>query len=266
MQPQVSILVNDRPIKEYAHNGLTFVEAKDGFEYSIRIKNNSPQRISAVCSVDGLNVIDGNKADQNGAAYVIAGFATYTIKGFRTSNDVVNAFKFALKDKSYAAKSDVTGGDTSNCGIIAVSFLAEKVNWPTVWHSDNTFQPKNPGAPWIQPLNPTAYPVWGTLGNNSFRSKGSSCGNAMSLESSLAPTYSSHVDFDAGTEFTDKQVVDKVSTTEFEKGMSLGTVEIFYAFRQTLEAMGVRIDKAPSINLPNAWPGSFCKPPKPPKQ
>ena len=53
----VDILVNDKPIRKFPHDGKLFVEARDGQEYSIRIKNNSHSRILAITSVDGLDVL-----------------------------------------------------------------------------------------------------------------------------------------------------------------------------------------------------------------
>ena len=58
----VDILVNDKPVRKFPFNDKLFVEARKGQEYSIRIKNNSWQRILAVASVDGLDVLTGKLA------------------------------------------------------------------------------------------------------------------------------------------------------------------------------------------------------------
>lgn len=137
---EVEILVNGKPVKKYSHNGQTFVQANVGSSYSIKLRNLSHKRRMFVCSVDGINVVNGKPAGSSQIGYVLNGYATYEVQGFRTSNDNVNLFKFAKKARSYAAKSDETGGDTSNCGVIGVEVYDEKeqpvITFPTtVWHT-----------------------------------------------------------------------------------------------------------------------------------
>jgi hypothetical protein len=240
----VDVLVNDKPIRQFAHNGKVFVESRNGVEYSIKLRNNNHSRILAIVSVDGINVIDGEVATPDGAGYIVDGYSCYTIKGFRTSNDKVNAFKFSQKDRSYAAKNEATGGDTANCGVIGIQLFYEQINWNVTWST--------------APIWGSSPPVWTTTAPNFL------AGQSLSNNNLLRCCHSAEVsNFDMGTEFSQKQVTDKVQTVEFKRGHSAGLVEIYYASRPALESMGVKIDKTASVAFPQAFqPSQFCKPPK----
>ena len=125
MSYEVHILVNGNRCKQYSHNGKLFIEAKKGSEYSIEIKNNSWQRILAVCSVDGLDILNGKKADENGNGYVINGNSSVKIDGFRVSNEKVAKFLFDYKGNSYASSKE--DGSEKNVGVIGVRLFNEKI-------------------------------------------------------------------------------------------------------------------------------------------
>lgn len=120
----VNILVNGSRCKQYHHDGKIFIEAKDGSEYTIEIKNNVWKRILAVCSVDGLDVLTGKKAVENNPGYVISGLNTLKIDGFRVSDDKVAKFIFGAKGDSYAA--DKGDGSERNVGVIGIRLFEEK--------------------------------------------------------------------------------------------------------------------------------------------
>ncbi len=121
----VDILINDKPIRKYPFSNKLFVEARKGQEYSIRIKNNSWGRILAVASVDGLDVLTGKSAVENGNGYVINGYNSLTIDGFRISDEEVAKFVFDYKGASYAASKE--DGSERNVGVIAARIFQEKV-------------------------------------------------------------------------------------------------------------------------------------------
>src|SRR5215210_6093507 len=54
----VHVLVNGRPLQEYFARGRRYVEALEGAEYEISIRNGLPMRVAVALSVDGLNSID----------------------------------------------------------------------------------------------------------------------------------------------------------------------------------------------------------------
>ena len=113
----VDILINDKPVRKFPFNDKLFVEARKGEEYSIRIKNNTWQRILAVF-IDGLDILNGKSAEENGNGYVINGYGSLKADGFRVSNEKVAKFLFDYKGGSYAASKE--DGSERNVGVIGV--------------------------------------------------------------------------------------------------------------------------------------------------
>ena len=281
---KVEVCVAGKPVKLFAHDGKLYVEAREG-EYTIKLKNDSYSRVLAVASVDGLNVISGEIAVADDAeGYIIQGRSAYEIKGWRVSNDKVNAFAFGKKDQSYAAKSEATDGDTSNVGVIGVRFYSEKAKpAPTIVYRDRVIEkevpvpyyPRRPLVPWRPyPYEPywasdsNTYDTTFTCSTSVSKSADISRGVTRSVslnnvqEMGFAPI-ADNVEFDIGTVFTDKEVEDKVTNVEFEQGRLLEFVEIYYASRAQLEAMGVPIKKEAAVNFPTSFQGAgYCKPPR----
>ena len=54
----MEILVDGSPLREYPARGTTYIEARKGKEYAVRLRNHTPERIAIALSVDGLNSID----------------------------------------------------------------------------------------------------------------------------------------------------------------------------------------------------------------
>lgn len=131
MSFDINILVNGNRCKQYLFQNKVFIEAKEGSEYVIEIKNNSWEKILAVVSVDGLNVVDGKTAEENGPGYVMDRYTAQKLYGFQYSQDKVATFKFGAfgaKDVDgnplgYAAsKKD---GSEKNAGVIGVKIWDE---------------------------------------------------------------------------------------------------------------------------------------------
>lgn len=152
MSYDVQILVNGSRCKQYNHNGKLFIEAKHGSEYVIEVKNHSWQRIMAVCSVDGLDILDGKPAREDAGGYVIPPYGADKFSGFRVSNDKVAKFVFSTKGSSYAASKE--DGSERNVGVVGIRLFEEKAkplppppvevhhhHWPKV-------QPWNPYNPY----------------------------------------------------------------------------------------------------------------------
>ncbi len=267
----VEVLVNSRPVKIYSHEGKLFVEARDGTEYSLKIRNKNYYKRLAVCSVDGINVISGNPAGKDDkVGYVINGLQSYEVKGFRTSNDSVNAFKFASKDKSYAAKSPQTGGDTTNCGVIGVRWFTEnissnllgKLNAPIPWTPIPWGTP-TPRNPYKHPQYPDRTDVWYSSSTNEATYANSE--RRLVASASLVvdePVSCSSTSFDMGTEFSEKTLSDSVVETTFDASYMDAEIIIYYASRAVLEALGVPVEKAVKVSFPSAFPSRFCSPPK----
>jgi len=106
--------------------GQTVVEGRRGQRYAIEISNRTLDRIEAVVTVDGLDVMDGERGSFAKRGYVLRPLQTYRIDGFRRSQEAVAAFRFGGVDESYAART----GDDTNVGVVGVAFFAERAVIP----------------------------------------------------------------------------------------------------------------------------------------
>jgi len=120
---EVDVLVDGRPLDEYYSRGRTYVEALQGAEYELRLRNNSPDRVAVALSVDGLNTIDARHTSAwNASKWVIEPYQTITISGWQMSSERARRFYFTNERDSYGAKL----GQTANLGVIAAVFFRER--------------------------------------------------------------------------------------------------------------------------------------------
>ena len=121
------VLVIDRdngmPLRTYYHRGEYWVAGKPGARYAIEIRNTLQERILAVTSVDGINVLTGDTARWDQSGYVLHGEEAYEVTGWRKSQAEVAAFEFAAAPNSYAART----GRSANIGVIGVAVFRERV-------------------------------------------------------------------------------------------------------------------------------------------
>jgi hypothetical protein len=119
----VTILVDGRPLYEYAARGRRYIEAREGAEYEIRIRNPYPFRVAVALSVDGLNSIDARRTSAwNASKWVIAPYGTINVSGWQMSSERARHFYFTTERDSYAAKL----GQTANLGAISAVFFRER--------------------------------------------------------------------------------------------------------------------------------------------
>ena len=105
------------------HDGERYVAGEPGREYEIRLRNQGDNRMLAVTSVDGVNVITGKTAAALGSGYVIDPGCLVDIDGWRKSMEQVAAFYFTALPDSYAART----GRPDNVGVIGVALFRERV-------------------------------------------------------------------------------------------------------------------------------------------
>jgi hypothetical protein len=123
----VQILVDGRPVPQYAAHGTWYVEALKDREYEIRLHNPLPVRVAVALSVDGLNTIDARHTTAAlGRKWVIGPYETITISGWQTSLAHARRFYFTSEERSYAQWL----GKTENLGIISAVFFRERVARP----------------------------------------------------------------------------------------------------------------------------------------
>jgi hypothetical protein len=120
---QLEVLVNGRPVAEYYARGRIYVEALQGAEYELRVRNSSPDRVAVALSVDGLNTIDARHTSAwNASKWVIEPYQTITIGGWQMSSERARRFYFTNERDSYGAKL----GQTANLGVISAVFFKER--------------------------------------------------------------------------------------------------------------------------------------------
>jgi len=120
---QVEVVVNGRPLTEYYARGRTYIEALQGAEYELRLRNSSPDRVAVALSVDGLNTIDARHTSAwNASKWVIEPYQTITISGWQMSSERARHFYFTNERDSYGAKL----GQTANLGVISAVVFRER--------------------------------------------------------------------------------------------------------------------------------------------
>ncbi len=123
----VDVAVLDRDtgavLPAHYHQGEYWVAGSPGARYAIALRNRLGQKILAVTSVDGVNVLDGATAGWDQTGYVLSSLRRYQITGWRKSNSEVAAFTFSTADASYAGRT----GRPGNIGVIGVAVFREKL-------------------------------------------------------------------------------------------------------------------------------------------
>lgn len=287
---ELQLLVNGKPVPTYGHDGRTFVEGREGTNFSLRVKNNTASRIEALVSVDGRSVVDGESAGPTSRGYIIPAYGSYEIPGWRVDTENCAKFIFKKSGESYAVQ---TGSAASDTGVIGLLAWAEKIvppPAPSVVIQQTII--KEPIWTWI-PYYHGTYAASTAAGNAHTSSLGNSvsyttCSNSlssaplrsMSLDSSsvanqsilgaqVQPTsayYSAAApSFDLGAGWGD-QAASKISFTSFERGDQIVEQTLYYATAQALENVGIKLKKEVAVptgesspKYPSAF--KFCKPP-----
>lgn len=282
---ELQLLVNGKPVPTYGHDGRTFVEGREGTNFSLRVKNNTASRIEALVSVDGRSVVDGESAGPASRGYIIPAYGSYEIPGWRVDTENCAKFIFKKSGESYAVK---TGSAASDCGVIGLLAWAEKVvppSPPPIIIKEKTIIKEPAIWPWYAPHPPTwvYYGDQVTCGQTYTSSMGNSvsytgCNNSplrsMSADSSImeasvqpmSVNYSAAApSFDLGAGWGD-QAVSKISFTSFKRGDQLVEQTLYYATAQALEKVGIKLTKevmVPTGESSPKYPSAFkfCKPP-----
>lgn len=271
---EVQILVNGKAVKEYRKDNNTYVQGNIGTHYAIKVKNNGGRRVKAVVFVDGNSVLN-DKNDNTG--YIIDGYDSVTIHGFRTSKETEAEFIFSTKGDSRAQK---VKGDARNCGAIGVKIYEEKERKPIQGYSWEIKKHCRPPyqQPSITPIRPTYVgdPYWtwttfdGSYGDmivaNECSAKEISCSvqnnNVRTAYLASGGGENSAKSFSLGTEMGE-DIRSSVEYVDFETGRLVSEFVIYYASRKDLQKMGINLN--PQTKKVESMPdpfGNFCKRPK----
>jgi len=129
----VQVLVEGRSAPLYFAPGRwdrRYFQALRGRNYALRVRNRTDRRVGVLISVDGLNVVNGERSrlQRNESMYVLDPWETATVRGWRTSLEQVRQFVFVDEERSYAERTGQANGDM---GWIRV--LAFEERRPVAW-------------------------------------------------------------------------------------------------------------------------------------
>jgi hypothetical protein len=118
----VEVLVGGRPLEELYARGRRYVEAVEGAEYELVVRNPLPVRVAVALSVDGLNTIDARHTSSwQASKWVIEPYQTIRLSGWQMSSRHARRFYFTSERDSYAARL----GRKADLGVITAVFYRE---------------------------------------------------------------------------------------------------------------------------------------------
>jgi hypothetical protein len=109
-------------LSPHFYRGEYWVAGSPGARYAIEIRNRMGERLLAVTSVDGVNVVSGATAGWDQTGYVFSPGERYQITGWRKTDAEVAAFTFTESPNSYAERT----GRPANVGVIGVAIFRER--------------------------------------------------------------------------------------------------------------------------------------------
>jgi hypothetical protein len=215
---ELQLLVDGQPARSFPSNGDTWVLGQLGQRYTLRVLNHSPQRVEAVVSVDGRDVIDGQPGNTAKRGYLVPAYGSVDIDGWRISEREAAAFRFSSVPNSYAARM----GNGRDVGVIGVAVFAEYR--PVLRHYQQPYD--RSGAPSSAPPN---VPL-------------SEAPMSKSAESLRADSARDRAGL--GTEYGEA-VVSQVSEVPFQRASSspCAMLSVRYNDRAGLVAMGIDVDR-----------------------
>lgn len=125
-RPLVEVTLEDRTLNReialHQFQGQWYAPGEAGHRYAIRVHNRSGERVLAVVSVDGVNIVTGETAHPSQSGYVLEPWQSTVLTGWRKSMSEVAAFQFAPLPESYAART----GRPNDVGVIGVAVFTEQ--------------------------------------------------------------------------------------------------------------------------------------------
>jgi len=112
---------NGDALRVWRDHGRPVIAGRPGSRYSVRLFNDSGERVLAVVAIDGVNVVSGETASVSQRGYVLGPWQRTEITGWRKSDSEVAAFEFTALADSYAART----GRPLDVGVIGVAVFRE---------------------------------------------------------------------------------------------------------------------------------------------
>lgn len=252
----------------YRHRGEYWVAGQYGAKYSIMVRNRLGERVLAVTTVDGVNVLSGETAAWDQTGYVFSPWQQYAVTGWRKSSSEVAAFEFSVAGNSYAGRT----GRPANVGVIGVALFRERLPEPVAQapaysrrdESRNEFSERLRSAPLASPApaSPSAAGSAG-LADRSEESSAQAERAASSSDRSLAKAAPRPAP-QLGTAHGQRET-SMVSHTSFARLQPQPNeiIRIRYDSRENLVAAGVIREPAAHTPVPNPFPANTSYVPDP---
>ena len=238
---EFEVLVHGSSVKEYYHRGSTYIEGKEGTNFSLRMRNNTGSRVLFVPTVDGLSILNGKHGSFGSRGYIVRAYDSLTIDGWRTSDDNIAEFFFSSPIQSYAKK--IHKGN--NLGVIGCVVCKEKyqpVYFPPAWAGSVG----NGSTTGTQNIN-TTYSMTSASQQMTTAFSAMNCSN-NSASASL------------GTGFGQDKY-SPVTSVDFDKEVAPSEIfNIFYNTRAALQSMGIEFNKPIYISKSNKHTGPSAFP------
>jgi len=260
----VDVEVIDRDSGERLQNwwndDQSYVAGTPGHRYGIRLRNLSGERVLAVVSVDGVNVVSGETAAPDQAGYVLQPWQTTEIDGWRKNLSQVAAFEFTALPDSYASRT----GRPFDVGVIGVAVFRERARWRPFWRGDEEIGRSDRDDGYRHRKDSAASePTPATADSGAGRSKS---GLADRSSSGALAERSMQPGTPLGTGHGDREY-SGARQVDFERASRdpVQIVSLRYDSYRNLVAMGVipRDPRGPRYRDPNPFPAAFV--PDPPR-
>jgi hypothetical protein len=250
----------------YEKDGRRYVVGTPGHEYTLRIRNLTGQRVLAVTSVDGVNVVTGETAAPDQSGYVLEAFGSVDIPGWRKSLERTAAFYFTDLGDTYAART----GRPGNVGVIGMALFREARPHVSVVPRRDRIAAAQSGAAGSNAMPPASEPQPavppvtmrqeaardGALREEPARDAATDQRMAeRSAKTMASPLGTGHGRSEAS--YATRVTFERASTTPAE------LVSIQYDRRETLAALGVIPDTRYARRTPQPFPaGGFVADPR----
>ena len=212
----------NKSLRKYYVEGIDTVGAWGDEPFEIRFKNHTWQKVQVKISLDGTDVLTGERADtaSSGKMWVVNGYGTLDLKAWPETNNGGASFIFTSANNSVAVH---THGDMSSRGIIAAAVYVEGHVEPIRVEHHHHY-----------PVRRRSYYDWDyyTLGGISFNSadatKGGTLGGSTTTSNSfsLSDAGSNSVDaVPASANYfndADSRGIDTVKSKRLESLVSVG--------------------------------------------
>jgi hypothetical protein len=219
-------------LSAYPKDGRRWVVGTPGQEYGIRVCNTTGNRVLAVMSVDGVNVVSGESASPAQSGYVLSAYECADINGWRKNNTSTAAFYF------------------TNC-LMHMRRAALRTSASSASHSSASVSSAPRNIACKIAASPATEPAARQDATDAGATAEGRAGNAQAARSEMAaPAPMAKIGTGHG-----RREWSPVETTRFERESATPneTVAINYDRRENLVAMGILAP--PSIaRAPNPFP------------